>query len=216
MFDNKTTMDVTVQVFGLSTLVSSYQIYNVDKRIQEDNLQHLACFSEYGRMALDGTGEEEGEGSKVSSAAAAVNQDEDEAQDEDEEGGEQEAKPKKKELQRSDSKKNLKEKPFQRLEFLVRDWQNFDEDMEHGQTTAEQSEIYARLKKEMDIYFADVVNARKSTDLKVQGRNFVLSSISYSCSDVFWGCIIGHSGTDIPLLRESQLLSTSPPRTLRH
>ncbi len=54
MFDNKTTMDVTVQIFGLSTLVSSYQIYNVDKRIQEDNLQHLACFSEYGRMALDG------------------------------------------------------------------------------------------------------------------------------------------------------------------
>lgn len=28
------------------------QIYNVDKRIQEDNLQHLALFSEYGRMAL--------------------------------------------------------------------------------------------------------------------------------------------------------------------
>lgn len=31
---------------------SRYQIYNVDKRIQEDNLQHLALFSEYGRMAL--------------------------------------------------------------------------------------------------------------------------------------------------------------------
>jgi hypothetical protein len=29
-----------------------WQIYNVDKRIQEDNLQHLALFSEYGRMAL--------------------------------------------------------------------------------------------------------------------------------------------------------------------
>jgi hypothetical protein len=28
------------------------QIYNVDKRVQEDNLQHLALFSEYGRMAL--------------------------------------------------------------------------------------------------------------------------------------------------------------------
>ena len=28
------------------------KIYNVDKRIQEDNLQHLALFSEYGRMAL--------------------------------------------------------------------------------------------------------------------------------------------------------------------
>jgi hypothetical protein len=32
------------------------QIYNVDKRIQEDNLQHLALFSEYGRMALSSKG----------------------------------------------------------------------------------------------------------------------------------------------------------------
>ena len=32
-------------------LLSSYQIYNVDKRIQEDNLQHLALFSEFARMA---------------------------------------------------------------------------------------------------------------------------------------------------------------------
>ena len=45
-------MTLTAQIFGLSTLVSSFQIYNVDKRIQEDNLQHLALFSEYGRMAL--------------------------------------------------------------------------------------------------------------------------------------------------------------------
>lgn len=155
MFDNKTTMDVTVQVFGLSTLVSSYQIYNVDKRIQEDNLQHLACFSEYGRMALDGTEEEEEGTSAVPKAAAAPTDEE-----------EEDEKPEKKELQKSDSKKNLKEKPFQRLEFLVRDWQNFDEDMEEGQSTEEQSAIYAKLKKEMDSYFADVVNARKSTDLK--------------------------------------------------
>ena len=35
------------------------QIYNVDKRIQEDNLQHLALFSEYGRMALLPSKEEE-------------------------------------------------------------------------------------------------------------------------------------------------------------
>lgn len=52
MFDNQTTMTLTAQIFGLSTLVSSFQIYNVEKRIGEDNLQHLALFSEYGRMAL--------------------------------------------------------------------------------------------------------------------------------------------------------------------
>jgi len=45
------------------------QIYNVDKRIQEDNLQHLALFSEYGRMALlpgkdDGKDAQSGESGK--------------------------------------------------------------------------------------------------------------------------------------------------------
>jgi atlastin len=52
MFDNETTMTLTAQIFGLSTLVSSFQVYNVCRQIQEDNLQHLALFSEYGRMAL--------------------------------------------------------------------------------------------------------------------------------------------------------------------
>lgn len=33
--------------------LSSCQIYNVEKRIQEDHLQQLALFSEYGRMALN-------------------------------------------------------------------------------------------------------------------------------------------------------------------
>lgn len=41
-----------------SLVVLDVQVYNIDKRIQEDNLQHLALFSEYGRMALDGTEEE--------------------------------------------------------------------------------------------------------------------------------------------------------------
>jgi atlastin len=59
MFDHETTMGLTAAIFGLSTLLSSYQIYNVDKRIQEDNLQQLALFSEYGRMALKTDGHEE-------------------------------------------------------------------------------------------------------------------------------------------------------------
>jgi len=59
MFDNEATMSLTARIFGLSTLVSSFQVYNIDKRLQEDNLQHLALFSEYGRMALDGTDAEE-------------------------------------------------------------------------------------------------------------------------------------------------------------
>jgi len=50
MFDSETSQMLTASIFGLSTLFSSYQIYNVDKRVQEDNLQHLALFTEYGRF----------------------------------------------------------------------------------------------------------------------------------------------------------------------
>jgi atlastin len=49
MFDSETSQMLTASIFGLSTLLSSRQIYNVDKRVQEDNLQHLALFTEYGR-----------------------------------------------------------------------------------------------------------------------------------------------------------------------
>ena len=45
MFDSTLGAMLTASIFGLSTLISSNQIYNVDKRIQEDNLQHLALFS---------------------------------------------------------------------------------------------------------------------------------------------------------------------------
>ena len=56
---------------GRRTQLSSCQIYNVEKRIQEDHLQQLALFSEYGRMALnkeqaltanEGTGDADGDG----------------------------------------------------------------------------------------------------------------------------------------------------------
>lgn len=53
IFDSETTQMLTASIFGLSTLISSNQIYNVVNRIQEDNLQHLALFSEYGRVALN-------------------------------------------------------------------------------------------------------------------------------------------------------------------
>ena len=53
LFDNETPMGLTSCIFGLSTLMSSFQVYNVANRIQEDNLQQLALFTEYGRMALD-------------------------------------------------------------------------------------------------------------------------------------------------------------------
>lgn len=129
MFDHDTTMDLTASIFGLSTLLSSYQIYNVDKRIQEDNLQQLALFSEYGRSAL------------------ATNKEKDDGKDKEE----------KKEA-------TTPLAPFQRIEFLVRDWQNFECDGE-GEM--------ADLEQEMDEYLQSVLSERDAKDLKMTREQII-------------------------------------------
>ena len=127
MFDNETTMSLTMSIFGLSTLLSSYQIYNVDKRIQEDNLQQLALFSEYARLAADSdTVHERSDGVKA----------------------------------------------FQRMEFLVRDWQHFEDDDEDDLDTME---------REMKEYLDKVIADRDAKDLK-ETREQILSCFeSISC-----------------------------------
>lgn len=134
MFDNETTMGLTAAIFGLSTLLSSYQIYNVDKRIQEDNLQHLALFSEYGRMALKSHNHPE---KKTDSSSS------DPASDKEAHGA------------KTSSEEKKIPKPFQKIEFLVRDWQNFDDEDE-----IEQCE------KEMVEYLDTVLKERTASDLK--------------------------------------------------
>ncbi len=118
MFDNETSMSLTACIFGLSTLLSSRLIYNVEKRVQEDHLQQLALFTEYGRMAL-------------SYQASACNNNE--------------------------TNNSSNAKPFQHVEFLVRDWQNFDD---------EQEDDVASMRKSMDNYIAQVVKERSVKDLQ--------------------------------------------------
>lgn len=139
MFDHETTVGLTAAIFGLSTLLSSYQIYNVDKRIQEDNLQQLALFSEYGRMAFE---------AEEKAAAMGVVSKEDNEDDKKEDTKETTPPP---------NKKLPGKQPFQKIEFLVRDWQNFD---------TEDEEDVAAMEVEMAVYLEHVTAERAASDLK--------------------------------------------------
>lgn len=53
IFDNNTSTSDNVTVFALSNLLSSVQIFNLSDQIQENDLQHLQLFLEYGKLTLN-------------------------------------------------------------------------------------------------------------------------------------------------------------------
>ncbi|XP_018917432.1 atlastin isoform X2 [Bemisia tabaci] len=105
-FDSESTVRDCATVFALSTMLSSIQIYNLSQNIQEDDLQHLQLFTEYGRLALADTGK----------------------------------------------------KPFQKLQFLVRDW-SFPYEAEYGAAGGE--EILERRLKISDKQHPELQALRK-------------------------------------------------------
>ncbi|XP_049303131.1 atlastin-like isoform X3 [Bactrocera dorsalis] len=54
-FDCDSTMKDCANVFALSTMISSVQIFNIQSNIQKDDLQHLQLFTEYARIAMEDT-----------------------------------------------------------------------------------------------------------------------------------------------------------------
>eukprot|EP00559_Dactyliosolen_fragilissimus_P009026 CAMPEP_0184865574 /NCGR_PEP_ID=MMETSP0580-20130426/18523_1 /TAXON_ID=1118495 /ORGANISM="Dactyliosolen fragilissimus" /LENGTH=660 /DNA_ID=CAMNT_0027364843 /DNA_START=41 /DNA_END=2023 /DNA_ORIENTATION=+ len=158
MFDHDTTMELTAAIFGLSTLLSSYQIYNVDKRIQEDNLQQLALFSEYGRLALQSDGQAE----KMKKLAK------EESKRKLEKVNSERLESGKASIVYEEEEKTLK--PFQHIEFLVRDWQNFEDDEE-----------LVACEEEMAQYLEDVLSERAASDLKDTRQQINSCFESVSC-----------------------------------
>lgn len=53
IFDDKTSIEDCTTIFATSTMISSVQCYNIMREIQEDDLQQLELFTEYGRLARE-------------------------------------------------------------------------------------------------------------------------------------------------------------------
>ncbi|KAL3665565.1 hypothetical protein V7S43_009599 [Phytophthora oleae] len=161
MFDSETSQMLTASIFGLSTLLSSYQIYNVDKRVQEDNLQHLALFTEYGRMALFGDAKSSSSLNdkqqalqRAASTASASDRSLEKTTSTVSEKGEEKKEENDDKEDEEDEASPKYRRPFQRLDFLVRDWQDFS----RNQSLAEKRE-------DMDQYMVELLSSRKQKDL---------------------------------------------------
>lgn len=57
IFDTRSSQKEVAAIFAISMLLSSVQCFNVSQQIQEDDLQHLEMFTEYGRLALEQSNE---------------------------------------------------------------------------------------------------------------------------------------------------------------
>lgn len=53
IFDDESTTKDCTTIFSISMMIASVQCFNVMQNIQDDDLQHLHLFTEYGRLAME-------------------------------------------------------------------------------------------------------------------------------------------------------------------
>ena len=179
MYDHETTMTLTTNIFGFSTLLSSYQIYNVDKRIQEDHLQSLALFSEYARLMTTTTtgatvSEETNEDGETGTAADMPATDTANSSTFESPSSN---KPKNEDTTTPEDRKTRK--PFQKIEFLVRDWQHFDDIIDDDNVnTSMQFDVIA---DSMMKYLHKVLAERDAKDLQDTREQILSCFDTISC-----------------------------------
>lgn len=248
MFDGRTGQMLTTCIFGLSTLLSSYQLYNIDKRIQEDNLQHLALFSEYGRIIyrsddnqrlaqgygslshlfsprLVGSESERLDPMSPTHSTPVVDGSGDGEKESLTDGGGDEMNPsspsskqkifKSSKIEKSNrSSSNVvtspmtpiektgltgnKKAPFQRLDFIVRDWQNFENEEDIEQDL-----------KEMKEYINEILSERDSPDL-VETRQQI-----NACYQQIGAFLLPHPGSHVPKKTYNGQLSLIEPTFIK-
>jgi atlastin len=214
MFDNESTMQLTAQIFGISTLVSSYQIYNVQNTLGEDKLQHLALFSEYGRLALEPASEdqdqEESESEKKKTISTEKLEEDSKSENENETENDRRRLPEAMLAIREEMQKKTKsgQKPFQHLQFVVRDWASFtpewpstsndntSTEIRHKNDITytynkEENQCLSELHNEMKDYFHKVISQRAASDLQ-STRNQISR-----CFETVEAYLLPHPGTII-------------------
>uniref|UniRef100_A0A7S0FNM2 GB1/RHD3-type G domain-containing protein n=1 Tax=Pyrodinium bahamense TaxID=73915 RepID=A0A7S0FNM2_9DINO len=112
-WDSCMTKEQSASIFGLTAVLSSKQIYNINMQIQEDKVENLAYFMRFAQAAIR----------KASSEMAKSGQECNQAE---------------------------VERPFQSLDFLVRDWRHFREDWS-----------IERCKEQMEEHFSKHLDPKK-------------------------------------------------------
>jgi atlastin len=196
MFDGETSQKLTATIFGLTTMLSSLLVYNVSKQIQEDNLQHLQLFLEYGRLAHDSAAEATAisAGAAATSTAGATKVAAVSATESSKEADAGAAAAAAAAADRSagasaSASASASPPPFQHLAFLVRDWQNFDYDEEDAEEVRVATRIAA-----METYFSEVMSTegREHADLREPREQLKSVFDRVSCF------LLPHPGLQIP------------------